>query len=132
VSKEDFNRVPSKRDNRPIAEVTPVGDTVTGPFPPHRRFSKTGTTWGSPAALGAGEWIAVFSYNEKGQQPGAGDMFVDVYDQRMGNKLMSIALPFAGSPNELFKRAVSIEGGFILLPLNASFDSFALWQLPEF
>ena len=132
ASKEEFKRVQSRRDNRPEAEVTPAGDTITGSVPPHRHFPKTGTTWGSPAALGAGEWIAVFSYNENAHQPAAGDMFVDVYDQRTGNKLMSTALPFTGSPNELFKRAVSMEGGYILLPLKASFDSFALWQLPEF
>lgn len=31
---------------------------------------------------------------------------------------------------ELFKNAMWIEGGYILLPLNKSLDSFAFWQLP--
>lgn len=130
VTKEEFKRAQTRRSGRPKTEPGPAGDTVAGPFPPHRQFPKSGTTWGSPAVLIAGEWIAVFSYNENRQQAAAGEIFVDVYDQRMGYKLMTTALPFATSPNELLKHATWIEGGYILLPLNASFDSFALWQLP--
>ena len=130
ATKDEFKRVQTRRSDRPNTEPGPAGDTISGPFPPHRRFPKTGTTWGSPAVLIAGEWIAVFSYNEKGRQGAAREIFVDVYDQRMGHKLMMTALPVAISPNELFKHATWIEGGYILLPLNASFDSFALWQLP--
>ena len=109
-------------------EMTVVGETVKGAMPPHRRFPKTGTLWGSPPALSAGEWIAVFSYTEDARTTGR--MFVDVYDERLGHQLSSTTLPFTVSPNELFKRAVWIEGGYVLLPLDASLNSFALWQLP--
>jgi len=74
--------------------------------------------------LSAGEWIAIFSYNT------SREMFVDVYDQRVGDKLLSTSFPITVDPNELFKNATWIEGGYILLPLNASLDSFAFWQLP--
>jgi hypothetical protein len=57
-------------------------------------------------------------------------MFVDIYDQRLGDKFSSTTLPFTVAPNELFKNAIWIEGGYILLPLNKSLDSFAFWQLP--
>ena len=73
--------------------------------------------------LSAGEWIAIFSYSKD-------SLFVDVYDQRLGDKLLSTTLPSTVAPNELFKNAMWIEGGYILLPLNESLDSFALWQLP--
>jgi len=73
--------------------------------------------------LATGEWIAIFSYSKD-------RLFVDVYDQRMGDKLSSTVLPSTVAPNELFKNAMWIEGGYILLPLNKSLDSFALWQLP--
>jgi hypothetical protein len=73
--------------------------------------------------LSAGEWIAVFSYSQD-------RLFVDVYDQRLGDQLLSTALPSTVAPNELFKNAMWIEGGYILLPLNKSLDSFAFWRLP--
>ena len=73
--------------------------------------------------LSAGEWIAIFSYSKD-------HLFVDVYDQRLGDKLLSTSFPITVAPNELFKNAIWIEGGYILLPLNKSLDSFALWQLP--
>jgi hypothetical protein len=57
-------------------------------------------------------------------------MFVDVYDQRLGDKLLSTVLPLTVSPNELFKHALWVEGGYMMLPLDSSLDSFAFWQLP--
>jgi hypothetical protein len=74
--------------------------------------------------LGANGWIAVFSYGN------GGTMFVDVYDERLGDKLLSTTLPVTVSPDKLFKGAVSIEGGYIMLRLNASCDAFAFRQLP--
>ncbi len=124
ASKEEWERGQKVRSDRAISTTTPAAKTVKGTYPPYRQFSTTGTTWGSPPLLTAAEWIAIFSYNQNRE------MFVDVYDQRLGDKLLSTTLPFTVAPNELFKNAVWIEGGYILLPLNKSFDSFAFWQLP--
>lgn len=123
ASKEEWEHGQKVRSERATSATTPPADTVKGTYPPNRQFQKTGATWGSPPMLSAGEWIAIFSYNQD-------RLFVDVYDQRMGDKLLSTALPSAVAPNELFKNAMWIEGGYMLLPLNESLDSFAFWQLP--
>lgn len=124
ASKEEWERAQKVRSDRAKGETAPTAKTVKGTYPPYRQFPKTGTTWGSPPLLTAGEWIAIFSYNQKRE------IFVDVYDQRMGDKLLSTGFPITVDPDELFKNAIWIEGGYILLPLNASLDSFAFWQLP--
>jgi hypothetical protein len=122
ATKEEWERGQKIRSDR--ATTASAAETVKGTYPPYRQFPKTGTTWGSPPALSAAEWIAVFSYGPDRE------MFVDVYDQRLGDKLLATALPYTVAPNGLFKNAMWIEGGYILLPLNASLDSFALWRLP--
>lgn len=123
ASKEEWERGQKIRSERATsATVGPTG-TVKAPNPPNRQFPKTGTTWGSPPMLSAGEWIAIFSYSQD-------RLFVDVYDQRMGDKFLSTDFPVTVEPNELFKNAIWIEGGYILLPLSSSLDSFVLWRLP--
>jgi hypothetical protein len=107
-----------------------VGKTVKGTIPPYRQFAKSGTMWGSPAVLSAGEWIAILSYSNDAGARAAGTIFVDLYDQRLGHKLLSTTLPFTVSTEKLFQGAIWIEGGYIMLPLNASLDSFAFWRLP--
>lgn len=123
ASKEEWERGQKVRSEPATSATAPAAEVVTGPDPPNRQFPKTGATWGSPPLLSAGEWVAIFSYSKN-------RLFVDVYDQRMGDKLLSTDLPSTVAPNELFKNAMWIEGGYILLPLNESLDSFALWQLP--
>jgi len=123
ASKEEWERGQKVRSERAASAPAPPADTVKGTYPPYRQFPKTGTTWGSPPLLTARELVAIFSYSKD-------QLFVDVYDQRMGDKVLSTALPSTVAPNELFKNAMWIEGGYILLPLNESLDSFALWQLP--
>jgi len=120
-----------RSDQARIAEDNGA-ETITASLPPYRKFPKTGTSWGSPQALSAGDWIAIFSYSEErgARANHAGKLFVDLYDQRLGHKLLATELPYAVAPNELFKRAFWIEGGYIILPLNLSLDSFALWKLP--
>jgi hypothetical protein len=133
ASKEEWNRGRSLRSTHSEDSTREVKETITGKLPPYRRFAKTGSSWGAPELLSAGEWIAVFSYNQAAKSGGggrAGNIFVDVYDQHLGDKLLTTTLPVSVSPNELFKRALWIENGYILLPLNSSLDSFALWRLP--
>lgn len=124
ASKEEWERAQKVRSDRASKDAALDAKTVKGTYPPYRQFPKTGITWGWPPLLTAGEWIAIFSYNHNRE------MFVDVYDQRMGDKLLSTSFPITVAPNELFKNAIWIEGGYILLPLNASLDAFAFWQLP--
>lgn len=100
---------------------------MVGTVPPYRQFPKTGISLGSPPRLSADEWLAVFSYSGDRLD---GKMFVDVFDQRLGDKLLSTTLPLPAAPNELLKGALWIDGGYILLPLNPSLDSFAFWRLP--
>lgn len=124
ASKEEWEHGQKLRSDRATSAAAPAAKVVKGTYPPYRQFPKTGATWGSPPLLGAGgEWIAIFSYNPD-------RLFVDIYDQRLGDKLLSTALPSTVAPNELFKNAMWIEGGYILLPLNKSLDSFELWRLP--
>jgi len=124
ASKEEWDRAQSVTTRRSDGPAEAPREKVAGTIPPYRQFAKTGTSWGSPPRLSAGEWIAVFSYD------GAGQMFVDVFDQRLGDKFLSTELPLSAAPDALFKGAVWIDGGYILLPLNASLDSFAFWRLP--
>jgi hypothetical protein len=48
----------------------------------------------------------------------------------LGDKYLSTTLPSTNPPNALFKNAIWIDGGYILLPLTPSLDSFAFWRLP--
>jgi hypothetical protein len=124
ASKEEWDRARSVTTRRSENGKHKVDKTVTGTIPPYRQFAKTGTSWGSPAVLTAGEWLVVFSYND------ANTVIIDVYDQRLGDKLLTTTLSVSGSPNELFKHALWIEDHYVLLPLNTALDSFALWRLP--
>lgn len=124
ATKEEFKGARTVSTNRPANSSDPVANTVVSPLPPHRSFSKTGATFGSPQFLLARTWISVFSHDHD-------QMFIDVYDGQLGHKLMTTTLPFTDSPNELFKRALWIEGGYVLLPLDSSIESFALLQLPD-
>ena len=125
ATKEEWDRGQTRRQSSSANAPAPATDKFKHPDWPYREFPKTGTTWGTPPVLAAGDWIALFSYTQA-----EGNLFIDIYDRLMGDKLLSTTLPFKFSPNDSFKGALSIEGGYILLPLNASLDSFALWQLP--
>jgi hypothetical protein len=130
ASKEEWGRARVVRIDRASSPNPPVGKTVKGTIPPYRQFAKSGTMWGSPAVLSAGEWIAILSYSNDAGARAAGTIFVDLYDQRLGHKLLSTTLPFTVSTEKLFQGAIWVEGGYIMLPLNASLDSFAFWRLP--
>ena len=127
ASKEEWDRGQSVTTRRSDGPLETPRETVVGTVPPYRQFPKTGTAWGSSPRLSAGEWIAVFSYSGAGQD---GKIFVDVFDQRLGDRFLSTSLPSIASPDELLKGALWIDGGYILLPLNPSLDSFSFWRLP--
>jgi len=127
ATKEEWDHARSLTNRHAEILPQPEKDTITGTIPPQRPLSKSGKSWGSPQALSAGEWMAVFSYDGQGSNTRA---IVDVYEQRLGYKLFTTTLPVSTSPNELFKHAFWIEKDYMLLPLNSSLDSFALWRLP--
>lgn len=127
ASKEEWDRGQAVTFRRSDIPPETPGETVAGTMPPYRQFPKTGSSWGSPSRLSAGEWIAIFSYSE--DRPD-GKIFVDIFDQRLGDNFLSTTLPVAVAPNELLRGALWIDGGYILLPLNSSFESFAFWRLP--
>ena len=127
ASKDEWDRAQSVTTRHSDGPSEAPRGKVAGTVPPYRQFAKSGTSWGSPPRLSAGEWIAVFSYDGAGQDR---KMFVDVFDQRLGDKFLSTELPLTATPDALFKGAVWIDGGYILLPLDPSLDSFAFWRLP--
>jgi hypothetical protein len=131
ATKEEWDHAQRATINRPDAAEGPLAESVASKIPPHRPFPKTGASWPSTPALSAREWLAVFSYTpDDPNARSAGNLFVDVYDQASGDKMLSTSLPFTTAPDKLFKAALSIEDDYILLPLNDSLTSFALWRLP--
>lgn len=104
-------------------------DTIPGKRRMYRPVPKTGAL-GNSALMASSDWIAVFSYTPDADASASGKMFVDIFEMRPGNKLLTTELPYTGSPVPLFERAFVVEGGYLFLPLNTSLESFTLWQLP--
>ena len=129
TSKEEWNRGRALWTTRSENPTSEVKETITSKLPPHRQVAKTGKLWGSPPSLSGREWLAIFSYDQEGDNA-RNTIYVDLYDQELGDKLLMTTLRVSVSPHELFKRALFMENGYVLLPLNASLDSFALWRLP--
>jgi hypothetical protein len=125
ASKEEWERGRVVRSSSYKISLDETMDTMGGKRRAYRPFPKTGASWGSPMALSAGEWIAVFSHTEE-----AGKLFVDIFERRAGNKFSSTEFPYTGSANALFNASVWIEEGYLIVPLNSSFTSFAFWKLP--
>lgn len=108
----------------------------------YRPFRKTGEVWGSPKALSA-EWLAVFSHTPgrdaraQGQGgaasggDGGGVLHVEIYDARPGNLILSARRPHAGPADALFRRALWLDGHFLVIPLDESYGSCLLFMLPE-
>ena len=128
ASKEEWERSRVLRTGNHKISLDEMNETTGGKRRAYRPFPKTGVSWGSPQALSAGEWIAVFSYTPQTNE--TGKLFVDIFERRSGNKFSSTELPYTGSANALFNGSVWIEEGYLLVPLNTSFSSFAFWKLP--
>jgi hypothetical protein len=127
ASKEEWERGKVWRISSHKISLDAMMDTTGGKRRAYRPFPKTGESWGTPMALGAGEWTAVFSYT---QGNATGKLFVDIFETRPGNKFIATELPYTGAPNALFDAAVYIEEGYLILPLDPSFNTFVLWKLP--
>ena len=129
VEKQEWDRATVLRSYPP--NPSPGEGSETSSAAIQRLFPKTGNVGGSPLAVSIGEWVAVFSYNEIARDGANQNAFVDLYNQRTRDKFLSTTVPINGPPNDLFRRARGIDGGYIILPLSPALDSFALWRLPE-
>ncbi len=130
ASKEEWERGRKLGSGSHNPSLDETIDTFGGKRRAYRPFPKTGASWGTPMALNAGKWIAIFSYTGEQGANATGKLFVDIFETRPGNKFSSTALPYTGSANALFDAAVSIEEGYVILPLDTSFNSFVFWKLP--
>ena len=130
ASKEEWERGRKLGSGSHNISLDETIDTFGGKRRAYRPFPKTGASWGTPTALGAGQWIAIFSYTQEPGSKATGKLFVDIFETRPGNKFSSTELPYNGSANALFDAAVSIEEGYLILPLDTSFNSFVFWKLP--
>jgi len=128
ASKEQWERGQVLRSGSKKISLDQTTDAFGDKRRVYRPFPKTGESWGSPQAFSAGEWVAVFSYTPQANEKGK--LFVDIFERRLGNKFSSVEFPYAGSANALFNAAVGIEEGYLILPLDTSFSSFAFWKLP--
>lgn len=128
ASKEEWEHGRPLRSDRYKVSLDEMYETMGGKRRQYRPFPKTGASWGSPMALRAGEWMAVFSYTPESSS--AGKLFVDIFETRSGNKFSSTELPYGGSANALFDASVWIEEGYVILPLDSGINSFVIWTLP--
>lgn len=128
ASKDEWERGRVLRSGSNKISLDETTDTFGGKRRLYRPFPKTGESWGTPQAFGAGEWVAVFSYTQQTKE--TGKLFVDIFERRSGNKLSSTELSYSGSVNALFDASVWIEEGYLIVPLHTSFRSFVFWKLP--
>ena len=130
ASKEEFESAGGRGSRRLPAQDDQANDAAARQRPPFRPFPKMGEIAGGSFNSFMGDWTAVFSYTPDAGAKNAGKMFVEIFETRPGNKFSSTEFPYDGSAEVLFKRAVWVDGGYLLVPLNTSLDSFALWRMP--
>lgn len=90
---------------------------------------KSGVNWANPKALAADQWLAACSYTSGGSAS-RGELFIDIYERRVGAKMSTGSAAYEGSIDELVKQGLWIEGDYLLIPLNPSLESFMFWTLP--
>lgn len=116
-----------------------------------RLYRKSGESWGNVVALVSlrGTWIAIFSWSSKdkpdrgmlpgfpaGDEPGRGEVFVDVYNVASGEKVISARSPYGTkpggfAPSMLFSGSVWIEDRYFIMPLNWWLEDCLVAVLPE-
>jgi hypothetical protein len=129
ASREEWQRGKVLRTSHVGVSLDETVPTTWGDRPEYHPVEKSGTTWANPKALRAGEWIAAFSYTTQGSAS-RGEMFVDIYEARVGAKMFSGRAAYEGPIDELVKQGLCIDGDYMLIPLNPSLDSFIFWTLP--
>ncbi len=117
-----------------------------------RMYRKSGESWGNVVALVSPRetWIAVFSWSSKdkpdrgmlpgfpagGDEPGRGEVFVDVYNVSSGEKVISARSPYGAkpggfTPSMLFSGSLWIEDRYFIMPLNWWLEDCLVGVLPE-
>ena len=129
VSKEEWERAGTRENWRLPNEEEQATESPDSRRQQFRTFPKLGEIAGGSLDY-SGDWTAVFSYTPNAGARDSGKMFIEIFERRPGNKFSSTEFPFTGSAEALFKNAVWVSGGYLLVPLNSSMDSFALWQMP--
>ena len=127
ATKEEWDSAGTLMTRRGLESLDKTNETIGGSRRLYRPFPKTGTSGGDVLA-GMSNWIAVVSYTPESNS--SGKMFLDIYEMRAGHKLSTTELSYTGSPDRLFDNAFTIGSDFLIMPLNASLETFALWKLP--
>jgi hypothetical protein len=128
ASKEDWERGKVLRTDHFAVSLDETVPTTWGDRPAYHPIEKSGAAWANPKAIRAHEWLAAFSYTTQGAS--RGELFVDIYEGRVGAKMSSGIASYEGPIDELVKQGLWIEGGYLLIPLNPSLESFMFWTLP--
>lgn len=130
ATKEEWDSAGIRQSRRLPIETEEAKQAAESMRQQFRPFPKLGEISGGSFYSLSGEWTAVFSYTPNAGAKTSGKMFVEVFESRPGNKFSSTEFPYNGSAEALFKDAVWVYGDYLLVPLNASLDSFALWRMP--
>lgn len=117
-----------------------------------RLFRKSGESWGNEVALVSPRetWIAIFSYTSRdkpdrgmlpgfpggGDEPGRGEVFLDLYNVSSGAKVISARSPYGRkpggfAPSMLFGASLWVEERFFIMPLDWILDHCLLAMLPD-
>ena len=131
VSKEEWERSKILRSNHTGLTLDETVPTTWGDRPQYHPVEKGGSTWANPKAIAADDWIAALSYTSHGSDS-RGELFVDIYERRVGAKMSSGNATYEGPIAELVKQGLWIEGDYLLIPLNPSLNSFMFWTLPGY
>jgi len=126
-------------------QVTRDGVRYTGHL-----YRKSGESWGNEAALVSPRktWIAIFSYTSRekpnpgfipglgSNEPGHGEVFLDLYSVSTGERVIAARSPFGGTgsgfaPSMLFGASVWVEDRYFIMPLDWILDRCLLGILPE-
>ena len=129
ASNEEWERGKVLRTDHFGVSLDETVPTTWGDRPAYHPIEKTGATWANPKALRANQWIVALSYTKQGS-PSRGEMFVDIYEGRVGAKMSSGRAAYEGPVDELVKQGLWIEGDYVLIPLNPSLESFIFFKLP--
>lgn len=129
ASNEEWERGKVLRTDHFGVSLDETVPTTWGDRPAYHPIEKTGATWANPKALRANQWIVALSYTKQGS-PSRGEMFVDIYEGRVGAKMSSGRAAYEGPVDELVKQGLWIEGDYVLIPLNPSLESFMFLTLP--
>jgi hypothetical protein len=129
ANKEEWEHGKALRTNHTGITLDETVPTTWGDCPRYHPVEKSGVTWANPKAIAADDWLAALSYTTHGSAS-RGDLFVDIYESRVGAKMSSGSMAYEGSIDELVKQGLWIEGDYLLIPLNSSLDSFMFWILP--